>query len=123
MLELVFQGEFTALNEHIGANNRNRFIAAQIKRDETERAWADTLSQKNRKGLIIENYPIRVHFDWYCVNRKKDPDNIAFAKKYILDGMVKAGLIPNDGWNQVAGFSDDFHIDVDNPRVVVRITW
>ena len=123
MVKLVFPGEFTALNEHIGANNRSRYHSNDIKREETERAWADTLHQKNQNGLRIEKYPVHVHFSWYCSNKKKDPDNISFAKKYILDGVKDAGLIPNDGWNQISGFSDSFHIDSDYPRVEVTFSW
>lgn len=123
MLKIVLQGEYTDLNSYSTAERTHRHKAAQIKRHETRRVWADTKSQMNSQGLRIENYPVKVHFDWFCTNRKKDPDNIAFAKKYLLDGMVEADLLPNDGWNQIAGFSDDFHIDKENPRVEVTITW
>lgn len=55
---------------------------------------------------------------WYCVDKMKDKDNIAFAIKYILDGMQLAGLIPNDGWRQLSGsIHHDFFIDKSNPRV------
>lgn len=34
---------------------------------------------------------------WYRKDKKHDPDNIYFAIKFILDGLVKAKAIPNDG--------------------------
>jgi hypothetical protein len=35
---------------------------------------------------------------------KRDPSNIcASAIKFIEDGLVEAGVIPNDGWNNVLG--------------------
>ena len=72
-------------------------------------------------GLKVDTYPIVVTFDWYAKNKRKDPDNIAFGKKFILDAMQESGLIENDGFKQIWGFSDNFHIDKDRPRVEVRI--
>lgn len=122
MIEILLPGEFHAFNEHSAANNRSRYHSNSMKRSETRRVWADTMSQINSKGLRIEKYPVHVHFDWYCSNKRKDPDNISFAKKYILDGFQEAGFMENDGWKQIKGFSDAFHIDKSNPRVVVTIT-
>ena len=48
-------------------------------------------------------------------------DNRAFAKKFILDGMVKSGLIENDNWSHVTGFTDRFALAGAN-RVEVTIT-
>lgn len=66
--------------------------------------------------------PSTLHFHWYRKNKKVDPDNIAFAKKYILDGIVAAEALPNDGWSEVLGFSDSFSVDKENPRVEIKIT-
>ena len=35
--------------------------------------------------------------------RRRDPDNLAGALKPILDGLVDAGVIPDDSWQHVAG--------------------
>lgn len=66
--------------------------------------------------------PLHFHFTWYCPNKRKDPDNISFAKKFILDGLQVAGVIENDGWKQIAGFSDAFYLDKQNPRVELTIS-
>ena len=44
-------------------------------------------------------------------NLMKDPDNVAFAKKFILDGLQKSGSITGDGMREIAGFTDSFHLD------------
>ncbi len=37
-------------------------------------------------------------------NMKRDPSNVCSAAiKFIEDGLVEAGVIPNDGWEQVLG--------------------
>lgn len=51
---------------------------------------------------------IELVFQWRENDKRRNPDNIAAAKKFILDGMVKAKVIPNDGWDEVAGWDDRF---------------
>lgn len=65
----------------------------------------------------------RAHLDitWYEPHMKRDIDNIAAGKKFIFDGLQAAGKITNDGWKQIAGFSDTFAVDKRNPRVEVEI--
>jgi Holliday junction resolvase RusA-like endonuclease len=58
---------------------------------------------------------------WYEPNRRRDLDNIAAGKKFILDGLQAIGKIENDGWKQIAGFTDTFEVDKQDPRVEVKI--
>lgn len=64
---------------------------------------------------------MRYHVLWVEQNRRRDLDNVAFAKKFIQDGLVKAGVIPNDTHHEIEGFSDDFGYDAKNPRIIVTI--
>lgn len=64
----------------------------------------------------------RFAFVWYEPQRRRDPDNVSAGQKFVLDGLVKAGVIPNDGHNEVAGLSHDFVISPDHPGVVVTVT-
>jgi Holliday junction resolvase RusA-like endonuclease len=45
---------------------------------------------------------VRVRVVWNEPNRRRDPDNVQAGIKFILDGIVKAGILPNDGWKNVA---------------------
>lgn len=66
--------------------------------------------------------PIRLVYRYYEPNRKRDLDNIsAFAHKVIQDALVKSQVINNDGWKEIIGFSDEFFIDKENPRIEVTI--
>jgi len=45
-------------------------------------------------------------------NVKRDPSNIvASACKFIEDGLIKAGVIENDGWKQVLGIRPYWILD------------
>ena len=65
--------------------------------------------------------PVVVSIEWYEPNRRRDLDNVASAKKFILDGLVRAGVLANDGQRHVTGFADTFHVDRERPRIVVSI--
>ena len=72
-------------------------------------------------GIHIEK-PVEIKYTYFEPNKKRDLDNIsAFAHKVIQDGLVKGGLLENDGWKNIVGFSDDFYIDKDNPRIEILI--
>lgn len=65
--------------------------------------------------------PVVIHYTWIEPNRRRDKDNIAFAKKFIQDSLVHAGVLQNDGWKHIEHFTDDFAVDPKNPRVEVVI--
>ena len=62
-----------------------------------------------------------MRYTWIEQNRKRDKDNIAFAKKFIQDALRLAGILKNDGWAEIAGFSDDFQVDPKGYAVIVEI--
>jgi Holliday junction resolvase RusA-like endonuclease len=62
-----------------------------------------------------------MEYTWYEPNRKRDKDNIAFAKKFCQDALVKSGTLANDGWAEIDGFTDTFEVDKRRPRVEVKI--
>lgn len=63
-------------------------------------------------------------FTWHMQNQKIDPDNIAFAKKYIFDGLKTNKIVlANDGWKQIgAGWRDKFVINRNRqPGILVKL--
>jgi Holliday junction resolvase RusA-like endonuclease len=105
---------FTSLNQYISAERRNRYIAAKIKKEETNIAYTQLL------GKPPITTPCKLKFTWYIKNKRTDADNICFARKFILDGMIKAELIPDDNMKHIIGFTDEFIIDV-NERVEIEV--
>ena len=63
-------------------------------------------AQQARPG---ESLPVDVHFAWECKDRRRDPDNIASAgQKVLLDALQVAGVLPNDGWHEIASIEHNF---------------
>ena len=106
------------LNEHDNANRANRYGGASMKKKATS-LCATYVKKAMNEGFEIEKQPTNFEFDWYLKNRRKDKDNVAFAKKYIFDGMVSAGLMDNDGWKQIGFWAEDFHVDKEFERVEI----
>lgn len=118
--KLVIPGKLPGLNEYILAERTNRMKAAEMKRD-TE--YIIRLAARQQlHGVRCYRAPVVMHYTWIEKNRKRDKDNIAFARKFIQDALVRAGILENDGWDQIAGFEDEFKVDARNPRVEVVIT-
>ena len=55
--------------------------------------------------------PVHITFVWHEPNKRRDKDNVAFAKKFILDALQKAGRLKNDNNKYVKGFTDKFVYD------------
>ena len=106
-----------SLNEYIKAERSNRYKAANIKKSET--FYCATEIHNAMKDGVQFDWPAILRFTWIVNNRRQDPDNIAFSKKFILDGMQKSGFIENDNLNNILGFIDDFIVDKNEASRVI----
>lgn len=95
-------GKFPSLNEFLAATNNNRYDGANMKK-QVER---DIMLQIGRLRRF-EN-PIIITFIWHEETKRRDKDNVAFAKKFFLDALQKAGKLPNDNNRYIEGFNDRF---------------
>ena len=113
----TIDGRMPGYNEQLKAANKNYHKGNQMKQRETERArWSAVAACMPRF-----DGPVIVRFEWYEPNERRDLDNVAFAKKYILDGLQRARVIPNDNPKHVVGFTDTFGVDRARPRVEVEV--
>lgn len=91
-----------SLNEYIRECRANKFQGARIKS-----TYEDMIGWYI-KPLPVINVPIMAKFLWIEGNNKRDYDNVAFAKKFILDALVKGGKLKDDNRKYVTGFTDEF---------------
>lgn len=61
------------------------------------------------------------HITYIEPNRTRDKDNIAACKKFIFDGLKKAHIIENDGWDEIAGWDEKFEVDKKCPGIRVKV--
>ena len=65
---------------------------------------------------------IALSIRWYEKNRRRDPDNISASKKFLLDGMVLAGVIENDGFKNITSIKERFCVSEDKTSRV-EVSW
>ena len=115
--EIVIEGRLPGLNEYINAERSSKFAASCMKKNIEQMIVFSV--PKAMRGMLIK-HPVHIAYKWVEPDRRRDKSNIAWAKKFIEDALVKAKVLQNDGWKQITGFSDEFEIGT--PMVVVRIT-
>jgi len=107
MITFFLEGRLDGLNSVVDANRRNRYAGAKLKAEATNSiAW-----QIKTFSLPHLTDPHHYTFTWHEKDKRRDPDNVASACKFIFDGLIAAGVIDNDGWGQVAGITHKFVVD------------
>ena len=103
-----------SLNDYIRVCRGNKYLANTYKaRTEQEIGYFLTKMPK-------WDNPIKIHFTWIESTKKRDLDNICFAKKFILDAMVKYGKLKDDNRKCITAFTDSFDYDKVN-KVILEI--
>lgn len=70
--------------------------------------------------MPIYKNPIKINFIWVEDSKRRDLDNICFAKKFILDSMVKSGKLKDDNRKYVYAFTDNFRYENES-KVILEI--
>ena len=94
------------LNEYINKCRGNRYGGADFKKQIEN----DIMLILNTRHFLITS-PVHITFVWHEPNKRRDKDNVAFAKKFILDALQKAKRLKNDNNKYISGFSDEFVYD------------
>lgn len=113
-MKFEIPGSLPGMNEIIEAAKSHFGAYAKMKEEHTTAiTWlAKKLPAYKRVVLVIT---------WYEPDRRRDPDNIMAGQKFIMDGLVMAGVIPNDSQRHIKGILHRFDVDKKNPRIEVEI--
>lgn len=109
---------FPDLNDIVSAYKRHWSAGAAQKRDYT--ALVRDLAVVTGQPRWTE--PVKVMFVWVEENGERDFDNVRSAAKFILDGLVEAGVLEDDDPAHVSDLRDRYEIDPARPRVEVHVT-
>ena len=115
MIKVVIDEKLPSLNEYINACRTNKYVAAKMKRD------IEQLIGYYILRLPRFEKPVKIHFHWVEGNEKRDIDNVSFAKKFILDALVKYHKLENDNRKNVYAFTDTFEYKKGTTKVVLEI--
>lgn len=107
-MEFIINAKLPSLNEYINACRTSKYKAAAFKTN-VENIIGWNIRMAKAKGLIKHTEkPCIVHFEWHEKTSKRDCDNIASAKKFILDALQTQEIIVNDNQRYIKGFTDTF---------------
>ena len=116
--KFIIEGRLPSLNEYCKAERTGYHCANNMKKSCQRAVEADI----RRFKLKPIKHPVKILYRFYEPNRRRDKDNIAgVAHKFIQDALVNAGILKDDGWDYVIGFSDEFYLDRKNPRIEVYL--
>lgn len=109
---------FETLNKFIDENRKNRGN------------WSGGNHMKQEDQRIIIRYlpdvrikkPVFIQYTFYEKDHRRDLDNVSgYFHKIFQDALVEAGVLQDDGWRCIKGFSDTFMIDRRFPHIDVVI--
>lgn len=101
-MQIEIPYKFPSLNEYVNECRRNKYAGAKMKKQiQEDISWFIARLPEYKK-------PITIQFHWIEGNKRRDLDNIAFAKKFILDALVEQGKLKDDNRKCVTAFTDTF---------------
>lgn len=121
---LEISSELPTLNETVAETKKHWSRYASLKKAATEIvAWnckAQRLKPIDAVETDDDDDRVTLVFDW--PHSRRDPDNQSFGAKMILDGLVKAGVLPDDSRKWIAEIRHVFRrTDRDDQVVIVEI--
>ena len=90
---------FPSRNESERAARSSKFAGASLKKKYTKLAVTVHRSIREKGMAPLQRYS--VSFLWVCKDKRHDPDNVMAGMKFVFDGMVAAGLVAGDRWENV----------------------
>lgn len=119
-MTLFIQGPLPGLNDIIDAAKGT--LGRGYNYSRMKARWTNAVALQVRAARIPPMPSARFLFTWVEKNRRRNKDNIAGGgRKFVLDGLVTARVLSNDGWTEVVSWSDRFIVDPRRPGVEVTI--
>ena len=104
MFKFTIYGRLPTLNEYTKVSRSNKYASASMKSN----AEKGILTDIALTGTGEAKPPYFITFMWREKTKRRDKDNVCFAKKFILDALQKGGYIENDSNKYILGFKDLF---------------
>lgn len=112
--------EMPAFNQYTGAGRGSWQGIASLKKIFTDTCELTIKGQT--KGKVKDVVITSAEFLWVSKHKRMDMDNIESGQKFIWDGLVKAGVIENDGWKHTPLERIHRHKKSDNHKSWVELT-
>jgi len=118
-MKFDIEGRLPGLNEMIDAAKQGKGKYQPYSM--MKQTYTDMVAWLAKKAGLPKYEKAYLIITWCEPDERRDPDNIMAGQKFILDGLVQAGVLPNDSQKYVRGIVHRFKVDRKNPRVEVEI--
>ena len=99
-------------NRFIGRNNKWQYI-------KEKKEWEELIYYScNPKPKVPINKAVVILHYFFKTKNRRDPDN--YSGKFILDGLVKSGILKDDSFNNI-NLVLKASLDKENPRTEINI--
>lgn len=115
--KLIIKGNLPGRNEAEDAARTHWSAGAKLKKQYTELIAWECRIQKIKPYIMS----VLITIKFFERDYRRDADNIIAGTKYILDGLVIAGVIKNDTRKLVSLRIEPVEVDGKNPRIEVEI--
>ena len=65
--------------------------------------------------------PPNIRITFWQKDKRIEKDNLLVNTKYLLDGLVEGGILPDDRWDSYLSLGFRYEIDRTNPRIVIQL--
>ena len=116
----TIKAKLPSLNDTIAKNRANKHLGNKFKQDiEEVIGWAIKQALVMKTLKPVKN-PCEIYIEWHEATKRRDVDNVQSSQKFVLDAMVKNGILENDSRRYV---KQVYHEIIDDKAdfVVVRI--
>jgi hypothetical protein len=111
---LILPNRLPCLNDMVG---KNRWVYSKLKKD-TESSIEYEIRRQRLKPMAYAY----LSFVWFEKDRQRNPDNVSGGgPKFVLDSLVRCGILKNDGWSEVLGIKHGFVVG-DEASVHILLT-
>lgn len=112
---LFIPGPLPGMNDYSGKGTRFKYTDDKAK-------WALAIHFCIRQQRLQPMGRVTLRWTWYEKDQKRDPDNFSsIGKKFVLDALKSDGIIRNDGWKHIAGWTDRWEVNKEAPGVMVEM--
>ena len=84
--------------------------------------WDLIISIAIKQAKLKPMQRVFITLEWREQSKRRDPSNFTgMGKKFIEDALVKCGILPDDGWDEIIGWEDSWAVNKDKPGVWVTL--
>lgn len=116
-MRITVVGKLPSFHEYMNGIDGKKDEQEKLKQQiEDKLLWG--IKQSNVRGT---DEPVILKINWYEKDRTRDANNVVFAKKFIIEALVKSNVLNGKTRRYIKGFQDELFVDSTDPRIEIEL--